>query len=149
MTGDWVLHIGLAYLVYDLTGSTVASGATLLAAFAPAVLLGSVAGVLVDRWDRRRTMVVANLAQAVGLLPLLAVDARRVWIVYAVALYQSCAEQFFVPAEQALVPALVPPDDLLPANAVNGQARDVARLVGSSAGGVLAAWGGFAAIALF
>jgi Na+/melibiose symporter-like transporter len=149
MTGDWVLHIGLAYLVYDLTGSTVASGATLLAAFAPAVLLGSVAGVLVDRWDRRRTMVVANVAQAAGLLPLLAVDARRVWIVYAVALYQSCAEQFFVPAEQALVPALVPPDDLLPANAVNGQARDVARLVGSSAGGVLAAWGGFAAIALF
>jgi Na+/melibiose symporter-like transporter len=149
LTGDWVLHIGLAYLVYDLTGSTLASGTTLLAAFAPAVLLGSVAGVLVDRWDRRRTMVAASLLQAVGLLPLLAVGAHRIWIVYAVALYQSCLEQFATPAEQALVPLLVPADDLLTANALNGQARDVARLVGSSAGGVLAAWGGLPAIALF
>src|SRR3954447_21719449 len=79
LTGDWVLGIGLAYLVYDLTGSTLASGATLPAGYAPAVALGSVAGVLVDRWDRRRTMVTASLLQAVGLAPLLLVGQHRIW----------------------------------------------------------------------
>lgn len=146
LTGDWVLHIGLAYLVYDRTRSTVASGATLLAGFVPQVALASVAGVLIDRWDRRRTMVAASLLQAVGLLPLLLVGP--VWIVYAVAFWQGCVEQFFVPAEQSYVPLLVPPEDLLVANALNGQNRDVARLVGSSLGGVLAAWGGLRAVAL-
>ncbi|HEU0129887.1 MAG TPA: MFS transporter [Mycobacteriales bacterium] len=149
LMGDWVLHIGLSYLVYDLTGSTLASGATLFAGFAPQMLLGSVAGVLVDRWDRRRTMVRCDLLQAVGLLPLLLVGHGRVWIVYAVALWQGCVEQFFTPASKALVPALVPPDDLLAANALSGQNQNVARLVGSSLGGVLAAWGGLVGIALF
>lgn len=148
MVGDWVLDVGLAYLVYDLTGSTLASGATLVAAFLPQVLLGSFAGVLVDRWDRRRTMIAANVLQAVGLLPLLAVGSGRIWIVYVVALWQGTLAQFSLPAEQALIPALVPEEDLLAANAVNAQARGLARLLGSTTGGVLAAWGGLTAVAL-
>src|SRR3954470_14071033 len=73
MTGDWLLGIGLTYSVYALTGSTLAPAITLLAGFLPQVLAGLVAGVFVDRWDRRRTMVVANLLLAAGLLPLLLV----------------------------------------------------------------------------
>jgi len=150
LAGDWVLRVGLAFLVYDLTGSTAASGATLLSSYLPQLLLASPAGVLVDRWDRRRTMVATNLLQAAGLLPLVLVtDAHRVWIVYLVALWQGCLAQFFQPAEQATVPHLVPADALLQANAVNSQSRDLARLTGSTTGGVLAAWGGMAAVALF
>ena len=148
LTGDWVLRVGLAFLVYDLTGSTLATGATLLAAFVPQVALGSVAGVLVDRWDRRRTMVACDLLRAVMLLPLVLVTRERIWIVYAVAFAQSCASQFFEPAEHALVPLLVPADDLLAANALNGQSANLARLTGSSVGGVVAAAGGLAAVAL-
>src|SRR4051794_17777609 len=82
MSGDWLLSVGLAYSVYALTGSTLASAAALLAAFVPQVLVGSVAGVFVDRWDRKRTMVVTNLLLAAGLLPLLLVDgAHRIWLV--------------------------------------------------------------------
>src|SRR3954452_23772203 len=58
MTGDWILGIGLTSSVYALTGSTLASAVTLLAGFVPQVLARLVAGVFVDRWDRRRTMVV-------------------------------------------------------------------------------------------
>ncbi len=150
MTGDYVLRIGLTYLVYVLTGSTLASGGILLASFLPQILLGSWAGVLVDRWDRRTTMIVANLLQVVGLLPLFAVhDSGSIWVVYAVGAWQGCVEQFFAPAEQALIPHLVPADDLLGANGANSQVGNLARLVGSAAGGVIATLFGISGLATF
>jgi MFS family permease len=145
--GDWALRVGLAYHVYLLTGSTVASGLLLASSLVPQLLLGSIAGVFVDRWDRRRTMVATNLALAAGLLPLLAVrSASEVWIIYAVAFAESMLAQFFVPAEAAIVPLLVSPESLITANAVNSQARDVSRLVGSAAGGILAGSTGLAGL---
>ncbi len=150
MTGDWVLHVGLTFLVYQLTGSTLASGGMLLSTFLPSILLGSFAGVMVDRWDRRTTMIVANVLQVVGIVPLLAVhDSSTIWVVYVVGAFQGCVEQFFTPAEQALVPHLVPEGELLGANGVNSQMRDLARLVGSGVGGVIAALAGIAGLAIF
>lgn len=147
--GDYLLGVGLTYLVYDLTGSTAASAAMLVVSVLPQVLLASFAGVLVDRWDRRRTLVYASLAQVVVLTPLLWVtDDSRLWLLYVVAAAAAVVEQLSIPAEQALVPHLVPADQLVPANAVNGQARNVARLVGSGLGGVTAAWGGLPALAV-
>src|SRR3954454_894352 len=85
LTGDWLLRTGLAFQIYVLTGSTLASGGLLLASFAPTVLLGSLAGVFVDRWDQRKTMIVTNLLNVAVLLPLLAVrGADTIWIVYGV-----------------------------------------------------------------
>jgi Na+/melibiose symporter-like transporter len=149
LTGDWLLRTGLAFQVYVLTGSTLASGGLLLASFLPAVLLGSLAGVFVDRWDRRTTMIVTNVLNAVVLLPLIAVrDESALWIVYGVVLAQSCLQQFFTPAEQSLVPVLVDEHQLVTANALNSQIRDLARLVGAALGGVLAAAGGLTLLAL-
>jgi Na+/melibiose symporter-like transporter len=148
MTGDWLLGVGLAYSVYALTGSTLASAAALLSSFVPQVVVGSVAGVFVDRWDRKRTMVVANLVLAVGLLPLLLVSgAQQIWLVYVVLAAESVVEVFFAPAEQAMLPRVVPDADLVAANGLNGQARNLARLIGSGLGGLTAAVGGITAIA--
>jgi Na+/melibiose symporter-like transporter len=149
LTGDWLLRIGLVFHVYVLTGSTLASGGMLLSSFLPQIVLGSLAGVFVDRWDRRRTMIATNLLHAFGLLPLLLVrDADQLWLVYLVVLSQSCLAQFFLPAEQALVPHLVRPDQLVTANALNSQNRDIARLVGAALGGLLAGLGGLTALAI-
>jgi predicted MFS family arabinose efflux permease len=149
MTGDWLLGVGLAYSVYALTGSTLASAAALLSAYVPQVLVGSVAGVFVDRWDRKRTMVVTNLLLAVGLTPLLLVSgADWIWLVYVVLAAQSCIEVFFSPAEQAFLPNVVDDSDLVAANGLNSQIRNLARLVGSGLGGVIAAAGGIRAIAI-
>jgi len=116
MTGDWILRVGLVYRVYALTGSTVASALTMASSFVPQMLLGALAGVFADRWDRRRTMIAANLLLAAGLLPLLLVrGAGQVWIVFAVLLFESIVQQFFSPAEQALLPRLVPDDQLISA----------------------------------
>ncbi|WP_112246348.1 MFS transporter [Kribbella monticola] len=149
LTGDWTLRIGLAYYVYALTGSTLASGGLLLSSFLPLFLLGSLAGVFVDRWDRRRTMIVTNLLHALVLLPLLLVhDGSTIWVVYLVVLAQSCLQQFFRPAEQALIPLLVESRQLVTANALNSQSSDIARLIGAALGGVLAAIGGIPLLAM-
>ncbi|GAA4354183.1 MFS transporter [Angustibacter luteus] len=148
-TGDYVLTVGLMYLVYDLTGSTVATAGMLVVSVVPQMLLASPAGVLVDRWDRRRVLVVTLVAHAVTLLPLLAVHGGgTLWLLYAVAGVQAVLELLSVPAEQALVPLLVPPERLVSANALNAQAGSVARLVGAGLGGVAAAWGGIVAVTL-
>jgi Na+/melibiose symporter-like transporter len=149
MCGDWILTIGLIYRVYAVTGSTVASALTMASSFAPQVLLGAVAGVFADRWDRHRTMIVADLLLAACLLPLLLVhDAAQVWIVFVVMFAEGAVQQFFSPAEQAMVPRLVPDEELLTANALNGQVSNVSRLAGSAVGGVIAAAGGILAVTL-
>lgn len=148
-SGDWILRTGLAYQIYVLTGSTLASAAAVLASLIPQIALGSIAGVYADRWDRRRTMVVTNLLLATVLIPLLFVrDAGEVWLVYAVMAASSCLAPFFASAEQALLPSLVPGGDLITANSLNGQVRDVARLIGAALGGVVAAVGGIALLAV-
>src|SRR5262249_54112821 len=71
--GDWVLIAALPFYVYATTHSTLASGATFLASNLPTILFGSAAGVLVDRWDRKRLIVFGELAQGFVLLLLLLV----------------------------------------------------------------------------
>jgi predicted MFS family arabinose efflux permease len=83
----------------------------------PLLLLGPVAGVFVDRWDRGRTMAVVVVAQALFLLPLLAVrGAGGFWIILVVTLAISAASQFFQPAAAAALPSIVPPEELGRAN---------------------------------
>ena len=148
-TGDWVLMIGLTYSVYALTGSTLASALTLLTSYVPQILLGSLAGVFVDRWDLRRTMIVADLLLAAGLLPLLAVHRPgQIWIVYCVSAWQGCVQQFFGPAEKSLLPHVIDDEHLVTANALNSQSGDLSRLVGSALGGLVAAVGGITLLAL-
>jgi Na+/melibiose symporter-like transporter len=105
-SGDWVLRIGLAYRVYALTGSVAASALTMIASFVPQVLLSPVAGALADRWDRRQTMIIADLLLAAGLLPLLLVrGAGQVWVVLVVLVWEGIVAQFFSPAESSPRPS--------------------------------------------
>jgi len=136
--GDWLLMIALPVYVLALTGSSLATSTVFMAELAPALLLGTVAGVLVDRWDRCRTLVVVNLAQAALLLPLLAVDSRgRLWVVIAVAVAESSLARLAGPATFALLPAVVAADRLGRANSLLGVADSLARLVGSPLGGLV------------
>jgi Na+/melibiose symporter-like transporter len=147
LTGDWVLRIGLGYWIYTLTHSTVATALALLASFVPQTLVGSVAGVFVDRWSPRRTMVVSNLGLAAGLLPLLLVRSPGTsWLVFLVLAWEGVIQQFFAPAEQKAVPLLVDSEQLLRVNALNSQNRDLSRLIGSAIGGTVVAVLGIAAV---
>ncbi len=75
----------------------------------PRVVLGAVVGVFVDRWDRKRTLVIATVLLFLLLLLLLAVrSADQVWLVFIIAFLESSIAQFVDPAEHALLPCLVP-----------------------------------------
>lgn len=148
-TGDWVLFVALPIYVYSLTNSVLATGLMFMVAVLPSIVLGSVAGVYVDRWDRRRTMVVANLAAAPLLLVLFAVhSAEQVWIIYLFSLAMNSIRQFARPAENALLPKLVGKEDLVTANALNSLNDNLARLIGPAVGGVVLAWWQFPAVIL-
>ena len=98
------------------------------------MLLGSVAGIFVDRWNRRTTLIVTNL-----LLGVRAAAAPRgestLWLVYPVILVSATLSQFSEPAENAFLPRLVPSDDLIAANSLNAWNNNLARLVGPALGG--------------
>jgi MFS family permease len=139
-TGDWLLIIGLPVYVYLLTGSALATSITLITAYVPNLLIGSVAGVFVDRWDRRWTMIISNLLLALGLLPMLTVHSKdTLWIVYVVAFCESCFDQFVYPAESALIPNLVSAEHLVPANALKSIGMNSSRLIGGALGGIVLA----------
>jgi MFS family permease len=148
VAGDWVLYAALPFFVYAETGSTIATAGMIAAELTPGFLLGSVAGVFVDRWDRKRVLVVANLAQAAAVALLLFVPHGWLWMVYAVAVTQSAVAAFAMPAESALLPSLVDDEDLVAANALNALNNRLARLLGVPVGGALLAAVGLSAVVL-
>jgi MFS family permease len=148
-TGDWLLLVGLPVWVLELTGSSLVTASVFLVGLLPSLLAGPLAGVLVDRWDRRRTLVAVSLAQAVFLLPLLAVHGRQqLWVVYLVIAVESVLAQLNDPARNALLPALVGERELVAANGLIGLNGNLARLVGSPLGGVLVELAGLPGLVL-
>lgn len=141
--GDALLSLAAVWLVLELTGNNpLASGAALAFEFLPYALFGLIAGVLVDRWNRVRTMAVADAVRGVVLLavPLLhRIDALHVWHIFAVMFVLSSLGRLFTPARMALLPDLVRPEQLVRANAISEGAGQVAWVLGPALGGVLVA----------
>jgi hypothetical protein len=149
VAGDFALIIALPLHAYALTGSAVAIGGVFAASLLPQVLLGSIAGVFVDRWDRKRTMVAADLLRAALLLPLLAVGSPDLlWLLYLVRAATGVVGLIFDPAESALLPRLVGEERLITANALNALNNNIGRLVGPVVGGLLYAAGGLPAVVI-
>jgi MFS family permease len=135
--GDWTLLIALPVFVFQFTGSALTTSTVFVAELVPALIVGQLAGVMVDRWDRRRILIATGVIQAGLLLPLLAVSTTdRLWIVYLVAALQSCLARLASPAKAALIPSLVPREQLTAANSLNAVSDNLARLVGSPLGGL-------------
>jgi RNA polymerase sigma factor (sigma-70 family) len=149
LIGDRAMMTALPFYVYQQTGATLATAALFTAAYLPMVLLGSVAGVFVDRWDRKRIMVLTNLIQTVIMLLLLLVRSSTwLWLVLLVAFVETSVAMFFGPAEKALLPRLVGEDQLIPANALAGLNDNIARLAGPPIGGALIGFFGLDSVAI-
>lgn len=143
LTGDWMLNIALPIYVYALTRSVLVLSVTAILSLLPRMALAPLAGVFADRWSRKRLMIASDVLLALALTPLLLVrQPDQVWIVFVVSFVSGCLEQFFAPAESALLPSLVPEDLLVSANALGGVNSNTARLVGPALGGLVMAWVG-------
>ncbi len=148
-TGNYTLFVALPIYIYAETGSTLATGIGVMATALPTLVVGQVAGVLVDRWSYTRTMVLTNVALVSVTLAFLSVLHAPWWAVVPVALAQSSVGQFLGPAENALLPTLVGESRLGAANSLNALNNNLARLIGPALGGVLIASTGFVGVVLF
>ena len=144
----WSLHVAMLIYVFDLTGSPFATGLIPVFASLPGIVFGPVAGVLVDRWDRRRVMVISAIAIAALLLAALPVAVAgevRPALLFAIIFLQAIAMAFFSSAENAILPRLVGDDDLRTANALNSLNDSLARIAGPAVGAVVLIRFGFEA----
>ena len=149
VAGDFALVIALPLFVYQETDSTLVTAALFAARFAPGILIGSLAGVFVDRWDRKRTMIWADLLRAATVLLLvIATSTDLLILVFLVAAVQGSIGLFFDPAENALLPLLVGEEHLVTANALNALNNNLGRLIGPAIGAWLYAAGGLGSVAI-
>ncbi len=141
-TGDWVLAVALPIFVFVETRSGSATALLFVCQLIVSAALGPIGGGFVDRWDLRRTLIATNLAQAVTILPLLAVTEQRIWPAYIVMTTQVALQQLNNPANVALIPRVVESEQLTGANAALAASSSLARLIGAPVGGLLVAWNG-------
>ncbi|NND85165.1 MAG: MFS transporter [Acidimicrobiia bacterium] len=138
--GDALTNLALLLTAQRLTGSTAAVATTAIAIALPTLLFGMVAGAYVDRWNRKRVMIVSDFFRtSFVLLFLLVTTPDMMWLLYSVAFIQAALGTFFNPAKGALVPRIVPQDQLLSANSVSQMTQIVFGLIGTAIAGVIAA----------
>lgn len=148
VAGTWMQSLALGLLVLRLTGSGSALGLTTAARFLPFVLLAPVGGLIADRHDKRRLLYATQSGSAVVALLFAVLTALRVidvGLVVGLSLALGALTVFDNPARQSLIGELVPRDQLPNAVTLNSVSVNLARVLGSAAGGALVAVVGTAA----
>lgn len=136
--GDWLNTLAIYALVRAITDSPAALGLVFIAKLLPNVVAAPFAGLVVDRFDRRRLMIVADLLRALivaGFL-LISPDSWVGWV-YLLAVAQVSVSAVFQPARSAATPNLVPPEELAAANALGAITWSTILVIGAGVGGVL------------
>jgi len=142
LLGDALTFTALIWLVYALTGSAAHVGYLVAVATAPVVVGGPLAGLALDRFDRRRLLVCDNVVRgvAVGIVPLLAaLDALQPWELYVVAALHGLLKMIPLAGVPSLIPELVEDDELEAANGLESVSFALAAVVGPAAAGGLVA----------
>ena len=150
-TGTFVQMLAQAWLVYRITGSALLLGVDGFLATGPMLLFSLVGGVVADRMERRRIMLLSQYAQmsfAFILALLVWTDTVQVWHIFLLSFLTGSAQSFSGPAYISLLPLLVKREDVPNAVAMNSMQFNLARVIGPAIGGaVFAAWG--AAVCFF
>ncbi len=138
--GDAIYQIALIWLVLDITGSNTITGLVVLSAYLPAILFGLMAGVLADRYNRIRLMLLSNFSQAftVILIPiLLSLGYENVYLIGILAFVRSSFGTIFPPALNAFIPTIVPANYLVRVNSLLATSAQLAYLIGPATAAIL------------
>lgn len=142
LIGTWMQSVAQGWLMHRLTGSPLMLGLLGFAQFLPVLLFSLFAGVLVDRFDRRRLLLVTQslaMVQSVALAVLVTFGVAQPWMVLALAFVFGTINAFDLPTRQSLVFDLVGREDLSNGIALNSAAFNAARIVGPALAGLLVA----------
>ncbi len=136
--GDALTSLAAGIIVYRLTGSALSVGLMLMASAVPALVFGLVAGVVVDRYDRKRIMIAADLLRAavVAAIPFL-VGIDVAWL-YVAVVVSSSITQFYTPASDSILPEVATEEELGAANSIMAIAQFGSTAVGFALAGLLA-----------
>ena len=155
LVGTWMQSVALPWLVLELGGSPLQLGLVMAFLFGPSMVIAPLGGVLADRLDRRRTLLVANgvaMLQASVLFVLAFTGVVEIWHVYALAIVAGVASAIEMPVRQAFVAELVPREDLVNAIALTSSSFNLSRVIGPAIAGLTIAafgvWANFAINAL-
>lgn len=143
--GDALYRIGLSWWVLEETGSAAIMGTVLIFSFVPMLLFVLIGGIAVDRFSRIRLMITSDLLR--GLVVMLAAwlslqGTLQVWHFYALSIIFGFVEAFFQPAYTALMPVIVPTEDLPSANSLKNLGQQLAGIIGPVLGAALISLGG-------
>src|SRR5215211_3845627 len=142
VVGTWMQRVAQDWLVLDLSDSAIALGITTALQFLPTLVLGMWGGVLVDRLDRRRTIMATQATSALlaaALATLVLGGVVTLWMVYAFALCLGMVTVLDVPARHAFTTEMVGPADYVNAQALNSTVHNAGRLAGPALAGLLIA----------
>lgn len=136
--GTALTSLAASILVFRETGSALSVGLMMMATAAPSLLVGLFAGVIVDRYDRKRIMIITELIRAVliFLIPILA-PINIVWLYVIVALASAIA-QFYDPAHESVLPEIAPEEELAAANSLMAISSFGSTAIGFAASGLIA-----------
>ena len=143
--GTYINRAAMAWQVYSLTGSTVDLGLLGLVRFFPLVFFGIAGGVVADRGDRRRTLVVSQLillAASLLLGGLTFAGSVTIWAIYTVAFLDGSVSAVANPTRQAIIPSLVPRESLGGASTMNNLGFHVSAVCGPAIGGLVIGFAG-------
>lgn len=143
--GTWMQRVAQDWLVLALTGSAGALGITTGLQFLPILLFSPIAGVIADRYSKRRVLAITQLMMgaAAALLGVLAITGWvATWHVYVIAFLFGTATAFDTPTRQAFVNEMVDREQLTNAVGLNSASFNLGRMIGPAAAGALIAWMG-------
>ncbi len=143
-----MLNFSLIILVFRLTGSNTIAATFILMAMIPSILFGVTAGVVADRFDKRKILLVTDIGIGVTMLLFVPIY-HSVFLILAVAFILNIIFQFFIPAEAATLPSIVPKENLLVANALFQFTPTAALIIGSSSAGPIVSHFGYVPIFVF
>jgi predicted MFS family arabinose efflux permease len=137
--GDWFLWVAINGLIYAATGKALYVGLAILAQEFAFFVASPIGGLLADRVDRRKLMIVCDLARAVTCIAFLFVGPDTIWLAYVLLPVLAGFAAPFDPAFSAATPNVVDPADLPVANALNGSLWGTMLAVGAGLGGIVSA----------
>jgi MFS family permease len=136
--GDSMTSMALMLLVNEITGSTTALATMLIILAIPSLTFGMVAGVYVDRLDRKKIMIASDILRGIMVLGFLLVDSPdRLWILYVIAFIQATIGTFFNPARSAIMPNVVGKEKLMSANSLAQTSVIIFNVIGVGVAGWL------------